>query len=310
MTWRGASFDGAARFGCSVLRAGSRSELRECRDSQPRGAPERSRVYPSRGGHGAISLPEVTEGRRIAPWERECSEERGMRKKFLQRYAAEDGFSVECHRHEPRQPFSPRKLPRRGIGGRGADLIFRSARAPCNGEMVWRGVRAFPSPFRTGASRGLFHDGGRFDGVEIREILFEIGIPFHLDALLIRAAALGSAFTIFAVQLVHHVHAFNHLADSSKANIFLVRGREVSTPALHQGCVSGVMRRFLLEQLKSMNFRVRQEEVSTEDLLAADEVFLTNSIYDIRWVRQYREKEYVHEKTYALYQQLISPLYQ
>ena len=44
------------------------------------GAPERSRVYPSREGQNAISLPEVTEGRRIAFWERSSSEVRGFRR--------------------------------------------------------------------------------------------------------------------------------------------------------------------------------------------------------------------------------------
>ena len=105
------------------------------------------------------------------------------------------------------------------------------------------------------------------------------------------------------------LNAFNHLSDSSKANIFLVKGSEIFTPALHQGCVSGVMRRFLLEQLKTNNYRIRQDEVSEEELLEADEVFLTNSIYDMRWVTKYRDKLYAREKSYSIYQKIIAPLY-
>ncbi|HTM91844.1 MAG TPA: aminotransferase class IV, partial [Flavisolibacter sp.] len=105
------------------------------------------------------------------------------------------------------------------------------------------------------------------------------------------------------------LNAFNHVADSSKANVFLIKKRELVTPALHQGCVAGVMRRFLLDELKRNNYRIRQDEISEEDLLNADEVFLTNSIYDIRRVQKFREKMYSSEQTFAIYQKIILPLY-
>jgi branched-chain amino acid aminotransferase len=105
------------------------------------------------------------------------------------------------------------------------------------------------------------------------------------------------------------LNAFNHIADSSKANVFLIKKKEVITPALHQGCVAGVMRRFLLDELKRNNYRIRQDEISEEDLLNADEVFLTNSIYDIRWVQKFREKTYSSEQTFAIYLKIIAPLY-
>ncbi len=57
------------------------------------------------------------------------------------------------------------------------------------------------------------------------------------------------------------LNAFNLLCDASKANIFLVRHKEIFTPALYQGCVSGVMRRFLLDELKLNGYRVHQGEV-------------------------------------------------
>lgn len=105
------------------------------------------------------------------------------------------------------------------------------------------------------------------------------------------------------------LNAFNLVADSSKANIFLINKNEVVTPAMHQGCVAGVMRRYLIDELKKNNYRIRQDEVSEEDLLTADEVFLTNSIFDIRWVEKFRDKLYSSEQTFAIYQRIISPLY-
>jgi len=105
------------------------------------------------------------------------------------------------------------------------------------------------------------------------------------------------------------LNAFNYLADTSKANIFLIINDEIFTPALSQGCVAGVMRRFLLDQLKKNNYRVRQDEISEEHLFAADEVFLTNSIYNIRWVEKFRQKTYSSRRVSSFYQEINSFLY-
>lgn len=105
------------------------------------------------------------------------------------------------------------------------------------------------------------------------------------------------------------LNAFNHLSDSSKANIFLIKNKEIFTPALHQGCVSGVMRRFLLDELKKKGYKIHQQEISKQQLVDADEVFLTNSIYDMRWVDQFRNKNYSQENTFSIYDKIISPFY-
>jgi len=105
------------------------------------------------------------------------------------------------------------------------------------------------------------------------------------------------------------LNVLNNLCDSSKANIFLIKKNEIFTPALHQGCISGVMRRLLLDKLKKNNYRVHQQEISIQDLSDADEVFLTNSIYDLRWVEKFREKVYALEQSFSIYQRIIRPLY-
>lgn len=88
------------------------------------------------------------------------------------------------------------------------------------------------------------------------------------------------------------LNAQNFLCDSSKANIFLVKGKNIYTPALHQGCINGVMRRVVIEEAKKLGYRIHQDEVDEEQLLAADEVFLTNAIQIIRWVEYYKNRQY------------------
>lgn len=87
------------------------------------------------------------------------------------------------------------------------------------------------------------------------------------------------------------------ICDSSKANVFIVIGEKIMTPALHQGCVSGVMRRHVIDTLKRSGIPVYQEELREEDLLKADEMFLTNAIIGIKWVEQYKQKRFTYTRT-------------
>ena len=88
------------------------------------------------------------------------------------------------------------------------------------------------------------------------------------------------------------------LAEALNANIFLVRGNEIITPALETGCINGIIRKKLIELLKKdQNFVVKELSISPFDLLKVDEVFLTNSINEIQSVDRYRKKKYTKGKT-------------
>jgi branched-chain amino acid aminotransferase len=82
------------------------------------------------------------------------------------------------------------------------------------------------------------------------------------------------------------------ICDTSRANLFLIRNSEVFTPALSEGCVNGVMRRMVIEKLKDSDYRIHQGEITSDELLNADEVFLTNAIAGIRWVESFRDKKF------------------
>ena len=101
----------------------------------------------------------------------------------------------------------------------------------------------------------------------------------------------------------------NKLCDASKANIFLVLNNEVYTPALHQGCVNGVKRRFIIEELKKAGIVTRQTTIDEALLLEADEVFLSNAINDIRWVRGFRNRTYANSFTSDFYKKTFSTIY-
>ena len=84
------------------------------------------------------------------------------------------------------------------------------------------------------------------------------------------------------------------VCDSTIANVFYVKDGTIFTPPLTEGCVAGVMRSHLLSQLPSQGYNVIEKETSIEDLLNADEMFLTNAVSGLRWVGEFKEKKYVN----------------
>ena len=107
--------------------------------------------------------------------------------------------------------------------------------------------------------------------------------------------------------LLLNVH--QNLCDSSRANIFVIKDKTVYTPGLHQGCVNGVMRRMTIEVIKKLGQRFYEEELNEADLLNADEVFLTNAIQVIRWVRKYKHKEYSSVLTKKIFENVTTAIY-
>ena len=85
----------------------------------------------------------------------------------------------------------------------------------------------------------------------------------------------------------------DRICDSTIANIFWVKDNNIFTPPLNEGCVAGVMRKKILELGSGNSDYLVQECVLTQEiLLQADEVFLTNAIAGIRWVKECRNKVY------------------
>ncbi|MGC4037064.1 MAG: aminotransferase class IV [Chitinophagaceae bacterium] len=99
------------------------------------------------------------------------------------------------------------------------------------------------------------------------------------------------------------------IADATIANIFLIKDGVVYTPALTEGCINGVMRRYLLEQFAVAGITYREGTVLEQDLLQADEVFLTNAVTGIRWVKNCAGKEYSSVVTERLYNDFIKTIF-
>jgi branched-subunit amino acid aminotransferase/4-amino-4-deoxychorismate lyase len=104
------------------------------------------------------------------------------------------------------------------------------------------------------------------------------------------------------------LNPYDRVADATVANVFIVKDGVVKTPSLSEGPVNGVMRRYLLKYLRNEGIPVEETQVSVDDVLQASEIFLTNAIYGIKWVKQLEKSRYTNQLSSLLYQKIITTL--
>lgn len=92
-----------------------------------------------------------------------------------------------------------------------------------------------------------------------------------------------------------------NIVEAINANIFLIKGFNVYTPALEEGCINGIVRKKIIEMIEGQNvYKIHQTSISPFELLKCDEIFLTNSIADVQSVSSFRKKEYGNKQTAEL----------
>jgi branched-chain amino acid aminotransferase len=71
------------------------------------------------------------------------------------------------------------------------------------------------------------------------------------------------------------------VSECTSANIFMARGDQVWTPPLSSGCLPGVTRMVLLEELHIPGIRAAEQTIFPADLESADEVFISSSTREL-----------------------------
>lgn len=99
-----------------------------------------------------------------------------------------------------------------------------------------------------------------------------------------------------------------HIADSTIANLFIVKDGQFLTPGPEQGAVDGVMRKYLVREMLAAGYKVTEAPVSVSALEAADEVFLTNAIHGIKWVRRFGNTIYNNRYSSEIYSRIIQTI--
>ncbi len=104
------------------------------------------------------------------------------------------------------------------------------------------------------------------------------------------------------------LNSHGRICDTTIANIFLIKENVIYTPSLREGCIAGVMRKNLLLQFSDDKLHVVEGEITIEDLEEADEVFLSNSIHNIRWVQCIGDKKYDNKCTQKIFSSFHSTI--
>ncbi len=86
-----------------------------------------------------------------------------------------------------------------------------------------------------------------------------------------------------------------YIAETSCANIFIVKNDKIYTPRIENGLLNGVIRTWVIN-----NFEVKEVDLTLEELNSADEVFITNSLMGIMSVSYFENIKYSCDKTKAI----------
>lgn len=122
-------------------------------------------------------------------------------------------------------------------------------------------------------------------------------LPYTMAAVYAREHRLNDCFVL---------NSHERICDSTIANVFWIKDETVFTNPLGEGCVNGVMRRHLLEHPSITP--VQEKLCEAADLETADEIFLTNAINGIRWVRQFRNKTYDNSQIAEIYKRVFKTI--
>jgi len=86
------------------------------------------------------------------------------------------------------------------------------------------------------------------------------------------------------------------LAEGTISNLFFVRDKVVHTPAVTCGLLAGITRQTVIDLATAGGCRIVEGEYALEDLLAADEAFLTNSLMEVMPLVKVGENPISHGK--------------
>ena len=111
----------------------------------------------------------------------------------------------------------------------------------------------------------------------------KMGLPYIMAALAAKEKGLDDLF------LVDHKGS---ILETSSCNVFVISNGVLYTPSLDEGCLAGTMRMQIINLALANGIKVYECSLMPQNLLAADEVFLTNAIRGINWVGGYRTKRY------------------
>jgi branched-subunit amino acid aminotransferase/4-amino-4-deoxychorismate lyase len=103
-----------------------------------------------------------------------------------------------------------------------------------------------------------------------------------------------------------HLNFKEEICEGAISNIFFIKNGLIKTPAVECGLLPGIMRGKIIEKLNINGIKYEEGYYSLEEILEADEVFITNSLINIMWVSRINNKFYSQRKNTNKISELFS----
>jgi branched-subunit amino acid aminotransferase/4-amino-4-deoxychorismate lyase len=92
----------------------------------------------------------------------------------------------------------------------------------------------------------------------------------------------------------------HNVCEFTSSNLFIVINGVLYTPAISEGCINGVMRKVIIDLAAKARIYVYETELKPNDLIRADEIFLTNAVLGVQWIGAYKSKRYFNKVSKTL----------
>ncbi|HMU12702.1 MAG: aminotransferase class IV [Bacteroidetes bacterium] len=99
-----------------------------------------------------------------------------------------------------------------------------------------------------------------------------------------------------------------NIIESGSGNVFIVSNGVLYTPPLSDGCIGGVMRMQVINLAVTNGIKVYETSLNPQNLLAADELIMTNAVRGPQWAAAYRTKRYTHRMALHLVDLLVKSI--
>lgn len=88
-----------------------------------------------------------------------------------------------------------------------------------------------------------------------------------------------------------------NILESTNSNLFIVSNGVLYTPGLDEGCLGGTMRMTIINLAIANKIKIYESPITPQNILMADEIFLTNAISGVVWISGYRTKRYMNNNS-------------
>ncbi|RKD29156.1 hypothetical protein BET03_06205 [Thermohalobacter berrensis] len=92
------------------------------------------------------------------------------------------------------------------------------------------------------------------------------------------------------------LNVMDELCEGSISNIFFVKEGIIHTPLIECGLLSGITRQKIIDIANNLNLKIEIGRYRKEDILSAEEIFITNSLMDIMPVSRVEDIEFSMDK--------------